>query len=228
YRFIGCEIAVNSTVVTNGGIVLLGDITSAQNTLARIPHHLILDRCYVHGNTTHDCTRGVAMNCAYGAVIDSYVSECHIVGQDSQAIWGCNGPGPFVIQNNHLEGAAENIMFGGADPAVANLIPSDIVIRRNHLIKPLSWRVGDPSYAGIHWSVKNLLEIKLGNRVLIEGNVMENSWLDGQNGYAMIIWSVNQSGAAPWSITQDVWIRKNLVRHASSSLQLIQFGSDIQ
>jgi hypothetical protein len=31
-------------------------------------------------------------------------------------------------------------MFGGADPAVANLVPSDIVLRRNHLFKPLAWR----------------------------------------------------------------------------------------
>ena len=31
-------------------------------------------------------------------------------------------------------------MFGGADPAVTNLVPSDIVLRRNHLFKPLAWR----------------------------------------------------------------------------------------
>ena len=48
-------------------------------------------------------------------------------------------------------GPAENILFGGADSAVDNVVPSDIEIRRNHLYKPLSWRVGDPSYAGTHW-----------------------------------------------------------------------------
>jgi hypothetical protein len=32
------------------------------------------------------------------------------------------------------------VLFGGADPAVANLVPSDIVLRRNHLYKPLEWR----------------------------------------------------------------------------------------
>ena len=50
------------------------------------------------------------------AVIDSYLSEAHVVGFDSQAICGVNGPGPFKIVNNYLEGSGENVMFGGADP----------------------------------------------------------------------------------------------------------------
>ena len=59
---------------------------------------------------------------------------------DSQAINGYNGAGPFTIENNYLEAAGENVLFGGADPAVTNLVPSDIVLRRNHLFKPLEWR----------------------------------------------------------------------------------------
>jgi hypothetical protein len=51
-------------------------------------------------------------------------------------------------------------MFGGGDPAIPNLVPSDIEIRRNYFSKPLSWRVGDPSYTGVTWLVKNLLELK--------------------------------------------------------------------
>jgi hypothetical protein len=57
-------------------------------------------------------------------------------------------------------GSGENVIFGGADPAIMNLVPSDIEIRRNHFTKPLTWKVDDPSYAGTHWSVKNLLELK--------------------------------------------------------------------
>ena len=30
---------------------------------------------------------------------------------------GWNGPGPFLIENNYLEAAGENIMFGGNDPS---------------------------------------------------------------------------------------------------------------
>ena len=70
------------------------------------------------------------MNSARTAVVDSYLSNLHEVGADSQAIAGWNGPGPFKIVNNYLEGAGENVMFGGADPRIPNLVPSDIEIRK--------------------------------------------------------------------------------------------------
>jgi len=227
FRFVGVEVTVTDAVSTNYGLVLLGDGSSAQNSLSQLPHDLILDRTYVHGNSITNLSRCVALNSASTAVIDSYLSECHAQGYDAQAICGWNGPGPFKIVDNYLEGSGENVMFGGADPTIRDLIPSDIEIRRNYFFKPLTWRVGDPSYAGIHWTIKNLLELKLGNRVLIQGNVFENSWGDAQSGYALVVWSVNQEGTAPWSITQDVWIRENIVRHAAGGLQLTQTGTEI-
>ena len=38
---------------------------------------------------------------------------------------------------------------------------------------PLSWRIGDPSYAGTEWSVKNLFELKNARRVLVDGNIFQ-------------------------------------------------------
>src|SRR5437879_7811056 len=213
YRFLGVEITTTATSL-NYGLVLFGDGGAAQNSLAQVPHDLILDRTYIHGNATVSLKRCVSLHRAASAVIDSYLSECHANGQDAQAICGWNGPGPFKIVNNYLEASGENVMFGGADPANANLIPSDIEIRRNYFFKPLAWRASGA------WSVKNLLELKLGQRVLIQGNIFENSWANAQTGFAIVIWSVNQGGNAPWAVTQDVWFRENIVRHAASGLQL--------
>lgn len=77
-------------------------------------------------------------------MVDSHLSEAHVVGFDAQAICGVNGPGPFKIVNNYLEGSGENIMFGGADPAIRDLVPSDIEFRGNHCFKPLSRKIGHP------------------------------------------------------------------------------------
>ena len=74
------------------------------------------------------------------AVVDSYLENFHDSHSDSQAIGGWNGPGPFKIVNNFLEAASENIMFGGADPAIELLVPADIEIRRNLSTKRLSWK----------------------------------------------------------------------------------------
>ncbi len=210
YRFIGIEFTLADNVRYIRQIVAFG---GTQSTLTETPSDLILDRCYVHGHATADVFRGVLLNSAASAVIDSHISEIHVAGHDSQAILGFNGPGPFKIVNNYLEGAGENIMFGGGDPSIPGLVPSDIEIRHNHLFKPLRWRRDSPEFAGIQWTVKNLLELKNAQRVLIEGNVLENVWPESQGGAAVVLTPRN-AGAAPWSVVQDVMFRNNIVRNA--------------
>jgi hypothetical protein len=209
YRLIAVEVTVASNVRENGGIVLLGDGRQRRD---QVPHHIILDRLYVHGHPTLNLKACVALNSATSAVIDSYLAECHGKGFDSQAIGGWNGPGPFKIVNNYLEGAGENLMFGGGDPSIPNLTPSDIEIRRNHFTRPVSWK-------GV-WTVKNLFELKHAQRVLVEGNVFENHWADAQNGSAIVWKSVNQDGAAPWSVTRDVTFRRNRLRNVGGGIAL--------
>lgn len=221
YRLLGLEVGVQAGNTLNYGIVTLGDGTSAQNSMSMVPQDIIIDRCYIHGNATGNVSRGVAINSGRTAVIDSFISECHFVGADAQAICGWNGPGPFKIVNNYLEGSGENFMLGGADPSISGLIPSDLEFRNNYLYKPLRWKVGDPSYAGVHWSIKNLFELKNAQRVLVDGNVMENNWLDGQDGFAVVLKSVNQGGTAPWSVTCDVTFTNNIVRHSGAGLNLL-------
>jgi hypothetical protein len=216
YRFIGLEIGQQAGSM----IYVIVDFDGGQTSLSEVPHDLIVDRCYIHGNPTDTARRGVAINSASTAVIDSYISECHEVGADSQAIAGWNGPGPFKIVNNYLEGAGENFILGGADSNIQNLIPSDVEFRRNHVAKQLKWKVGDPSYAGIKWSVKNLFELKNAQRVLIESNVFEYNWAESQNGFAILSTPRNQSGNSPWSVVQDVAFTSNVVRHSGSGFNV--------
>jgi hypothetical protein len=195
-------------------ILTLGDGSSNQNSLGMVPHNLVVDRVYIHGDVTVGQKRGIALNSAATSIVNSYISEIKAAGQDSQAIGGWNGPGPYLISNNYLEAAGENVMFGGADPAIVDLVPSDITFTRNHLFKPLSWR-------GTKWTIKNLFELKNAQRVVIDGNVMENNWLAAQTGYAVLFKSENQDGGAPWSVVQDVRFTNNLVRHVSSAINIL-------
>jgi hypothetical protein len=149
-------------------------------------------------------------------VVESWIDQIHQVGADTQAIAGWNGPGPMLIRNNYLEAAGENVIFGGTTVAIPNMNPSDITIERNHFFKPYTWRVGHPTYAGTHWLVKNLMELKTGVRVLIEGNVMENCWGDAQQCAAFILTPDNFSGGGrvPWAQVSDVTIRYNHIIRA--------------
>jgi hypothetical protein len=220
YRFIGIEVTVAPGVKTIYSLFAFG---GDQSSLEETPHHLIVDRCYVHGQPATNTFRGVLLNSTYSAVIDSHISEIHVSGFDSQAILGFNGPGPFKIQNNYLEASGENIMFGGADPRIKDLVPSDIEIRRNHLFKPLSWKIGHPTFAGTAWTVKNLLELKSARRVLVDGNLLENSWPHAQTGFAVLFTVRNQSGGAPWSVVEDVTFTNNRVRNVGGGLSMHGF-----
>jgi len=216
YRLIGIEMTIAPSVSINYGILRLGEGT--ETSVEELPHDIVVDRCYIHGLPSSNLRRGIALNCARSAVIHSWISECHEAGADSQAICCWNGPGPFEISDNYLEASGENVMFGGADPSVPGLIPSDITFTQNYCRKPLTWRA--PSQARAKWSVKNLFELKNARRVLIDSNVFDNNWVDAQTGYAVLFKSVDQDGKAPWSATTDVTFRRNLVRHASSCVNI--------
>ncbi|MFL6213167.1 MAG: hypothetical protein ACJ74J_04655 [Blastocatellia bacterium] len=220
-RFVGIEFAVAPNWAINYGLVLLGDGGGDQNDMKQVPHDIIIDRCYIHGNANGNLRRGVALNSARTAIIDSNISDCHEAGADSQAICGWNGPGPFKIVNNTLEGSGENFMLGGADPSIKGLIPTDIEFRRNTLSKPLAWKKGHPSFAGKPWSVKNLFELKNARRVLIDGNVMENCWVDAQTGFAVQLTPRNQDGAADWSTLEDVTFTNNIMRRAAGGINIL-------
>lgn len=217
YRFVGLDIAPADGVFLHA-LVQLGHDDVGVETL---PHHLIFDRCYLHGDATRGGRRGIAMNSRQTAVIDSYLSDFKERGADSQAIAGWNGDGPFKIANSYLEAAGENIMFGGADPTIRDLVPADIEIRQNHLAKPMSWKIGHEAFAGAEWTIKNLFELKNARRVLVDGNLFEYNWPQAQNGFAILFTVRNQDGRAPWSTVQDVVFANNVVRHVAAGVNML-------
>jgi hypothetical protein len=217
WRFVGLEITADSMKVTrSNSIVLLGDGDATSD--AQLPRNIILDRSYVHGSSTMWVHRCVALNADSSAVIDSYVSECH-ADIDAQAVWGWNLNGPVKIAGNYLEASTEVTGFGGADPGIANSVPSDVEISRNHITRPLAWK-------GSRWLIKNLVEFKAGRRVLIDGNVLENSWPQGQHGEAFVLWSVNQQTKCTWCVLEHVTIRSNVIRNVAAGFMLTDIYRD--
>ena len=246
---------------------------------------------------------GIALNAASVTIRDSYIADCKGVGQDTQAIGGWNGPGPYTIENNYLKAAGENVMFGGADPSIANLVADGVTFRGNYVSRPMAWRdpilrtpavtsareaggslpagayvyrvvaqgvargtltpqvtikstaspesvvtasggasairvrwqpvsgatwyrvfgrssgaltqswsvtgtefldTGAPGTAdtlptttGTVWNVKNIFELKSARNVVVENNIFENHWKEGQPGFAVVLTPRNWAVAAP-------------------------------
>jgi hypothetical protein len=197
-------------------LVEFGHAGTNQSTLSVVPHHLVIDRCYLHGNPTYGHRRGLALNSGDATIINSHFSDFKGINQDTQAIMGWNGPGPFLIENNHLEAAGENILFGGSDPNIPQLVPTGIIIRRNLITKPLAWKSQS-------WTVKNLIELKNARDVIIEGNTIENSWAAGQQGYSIVFTPRNQSNTAPWAIVKNITIQNNVIRHVAAVFNVLGY-----
>src|SRR5262249_55688190 len=134
YQLVGLEVLPQTPTTVVYDLIALGSAAAAQqSTLEQVPHDLVIDRCYIHGWYGHYLKRGIALNSAATDITNSYIAEVHAMGQDTQAIGGWNGPGPFRILNNYLEAAGENVMFGGALPTITGLVPSNIEFRQNLL-----------------------------------------------------------------------------------------------
>ncbi len=200
-------------------IIQFGDGSRAQSSTDVVPHDLTIDRCYIHGDPTNGQKRGVALNSASTQIINSYISDIKLQDLEAQSIDIWNGPGPFTIVNNYLEAAGEVIMVGGADPAIPNLVPADILIQQNHIMKQAAWRSQG-------WVVKNLVELKNAERVVIDRNVIEYGWASAQLGFAFVLTPVNQDGGAPWVVVQHVQITNNVVRHVAAGLNIQGLGSN--
>jgi len=80
---------------------------------------------------------------------------------------------------------------------------------------------------GIPFIVKNNFELKNGSRVLVEGNVMENSWGGfSQAGFQILLTPKNQGNQCPLCIVKDVTVRYCALRHSGSGMQLVSAASD--
>lgn len=206
YRFIGIEFAPdNNEYIYN--LINLGSDNPKE-----IPHHIEIDRCYLRSNLPGVTRRGIALNSADTVVKNSYLAGFAGEGEETQGICGWSGTKNVKILNNYIEAGAENIMFGGSDPATADLIPTDIEVSGNHLNKPAEWKG--------KYTLKCLFELKNARRVNFVGNYLENNW----EGSAFRITVRNQDGKAPFSTVEDVSIKDNIISNAGEGINIL--GSD--
>jgi hypothetical protein len=223
YRLIGLEL---TRLAGTGAVTALSSITSGGAA-----NNLVLDRVWLHGTAQDETARGVELGGGtYISVVDSFFTDFHCISRtgsctDSQAInggVGDNPMGPYKIVDNFLEAAGENILFGGAE---GTQVPTDIEISQNHMFKPLTWMLGQPGFVGgadgSPFIVKNLFEMKNGQRVLLENNLMEYTWGGfSQVGFGLLLTPKNQGGTCSICQVTDVTIRYNYVSHTGAGIQI--------
>jgi len=235
YRFLGLEITRDSPGANITNLVsfrIAGKKVDGSIDWNSKGDHVVFDRVWIHGDEKDETTRGVQLGgSTYVAVVDSYFSDLKCIAltgacTDAQAIAGGNldNPmGPYKIENNFLEASGECILFGGG---AATITPADIEIRHNHLFRPIQWKSDEPGFmaanSGKPFIVKNIFELKNAQRVLFEGNILENSWGGfSQSGFAILLTPKSQgANLCPLCRVTDITIRNISISHCASGFQI--------
>lgn len=220
FKFDGIECLPASTAKIFYELIKFGGARDEQKTLDSVPHHLKLDRCLIHGLPDNSFQRGLSLNSSDTEITRCYFNEIHGQGMDSQAIASWNTPGRNKIIDCNLEAAAENVMFGGSDPASSDFIPSDCQIIRCNFFKPLTWK-------GQGWVIKNLLEFKNAQRIQVDGCVFENNWSgEGQGGPCILFTVRNQDGTASYSIVQQISFTNCTVKNSEGVFNFLGMDNE--
>jgi hypothetical protein len=214
WRFDGIRFAAGAS---QGDIVALGDAVTAD--VAQLPRDLVFDRSIFQADTS--AKNALSLNSANTSIRRSRFTGIKLAGIESHAIICTNGPGPFTIEDNYIEAGSIGVMFGGAKPAVPNLVPSDILFQRNTVTRPLAMR------SQIGWGIKNIFELKNARRVTVRGNIFEHNWPDAQSGWTITITVRANSATAPWTTIQHVLFEDNIVRHASAGFNILGLDNQV-
>lgn len=196
YRFIGLELT--STASQQQALFMIDGSTS---TDANLCDDIGIDRCYIHGAIgSIAMRRGCHMDGTNTYIIDSTISEFHEAGAENHALLYAKAGANHKIVNNYLSATSINILVGGD---TSSRRASNMEIRFNHIDKPAAWEA-------LYTDVKNLIELKLGDKILIEGNVIEGSWTQGQTGMALSLQSISGINEPQYKLT-DCIVRWNKI-----------------
>lgn len=192
YKFWGIEF-YSSQSESGAGLVVIGDSGAEdgsaatglyQDTESKAPKHWIFDQVYVHADPAQSkqCIRGIYFHSSEATVSNSTIDEIKSRKQ-SQGIASLNGNGPVMVLNDYVAATGENIFTGGSMPAFAAVAPR-YTVWGSHLVKYAKWDARDNSYIGgptsqDNWPVLNLLEFKTAEQSIIDGNVFDRSWVQG-------------------------------------------------
>lgn len=204
-----------------------------------------------YANGCGDDMRGIQANGDYISIEWNYFEKIHWNSNESHAISIGFSNGPVKIAHNWVEPGSGGIFAGGGPVDQRGGPFSDVEIRGNYVGRDLAWRDLSAS-AGksphppfgcgplvlpasnntcpFNWAIKNLLELKVGHRVLLDGNILENNWADGQSGYAILITPRACSGGStcgiydttglPVTAIDNFRLSNNWIRNSPQGVQM--------
>jgi len=196
--------AQNTELSITGSVTLAGASFTQSNPPAQ----------YANG-CGDDVVNAVDFDCDSCWRQNGYIEKIHWWQSESHASSQGFSNGPYKDVNNWEEGASAAWFNGGAPVDQRGGPEANVEVRRNYFGRDLNyrqlsatagnspappWGCGPSDGIAAHntcpfsWAVKNSVELKLGNYVLFDGNIIENSWPDAQTGWCVVVGPRTESG----------------------------------
>lgn len=201
YRFIGLEI-------TNVKVPSYGYRDMVYPALINVltsNDHIIFDRMYIHGQGAPTKSGGAislegSHNALVDSVIDNFTTWRKLDGVDSESIGigSSSGPGPIKIVNNYIGNIIGIALYTSDESDWKIPDPADYEIRNNYFYKDDKFIYGNPKSDGYYYDNRHFIELKRGQRYLIDGNIFEGNFGTLQQGAA-----VSFSNSAGYAATED-------------------------
>lgn len=224
----GVTSSSNVISVTGGGV-------GVATALSQYASHIHFRKVWEHGDWTtllagtNQITTGAQFSCSYCSIVDSQFSQNLRPGAEGHTI-SPNGPGPYKFVHNWLEGSSSCIFAGGNEGVVPFGIPTlvtfqDVEIRKNRCTFPYSWlgvlRIppGNTTWNNQALTRKNMEEFKNGDRVLLDGNIFEDS--DNSGGQSGVEFDINLKN---WLVNYelsmtDITFTNNIIRNSCEGFE---------
>lgn len=131
--------------------------------------------------------------------------------------------GQVMVVGNSLEGGIYSFFVGGACSVLGcDEIVTDVEMRKNYFAQNPAWIINGVACKN-GASLKNLGELKIGVRFLLDGNVFQWSDACGQGGQALTVnvraCSAGMTCDAYGSTIEDVTVTNNVFRHLGQGIQ---------
>lgn len=192
--------------------------TNAPDTPPNLmPDSITIDRCYMHGDATHDVFHIITGNASHFAVLDSYVATARSYQAQAQGLTSYFTPGPYKIINNLFSANGEDSLMGGSGGFSNMWVLRDAYFSHNTFWNDPSLRTVD-SAGGIlgtipplaPYNYNNNFEYKICQRCLADGNLMINSWVASQGG-GSILANTGTGVNGPDAVLSDLTYSNNII-----------------
>ena len=229
---------------TSGQDIVSMPGSGSETSASQYPTHIHFRKDWAHGDWTsltagtNSVSDGFNLICQYCSIVDSQTSQNLRPGSEGHSVLFQGTQAK--IDHNWFEGSSIGILSGGlCNPSsVSGYVQfQDIEERRNRFTFPFAWLgVGTIPGGNAHWAGANIVrknsnEMKSGERVIRQGNIMENVDASGGQGGALgDVKTANDScgfGTNYQNTVTDVTDAYNIWRNSCEGIETIRNPGDV-